>query len=105
MAADWNQWEDLSPEQEEELIEKLAQFFVKRGLGLIARMTLESGGNLTSLFAEFYMGVYGPYFDFMGVDRYVAVLRRKSNSQRIIARIEALEKAGEKPPERPPAPS
>jgi len=65
MSNDWKQWEDLPPEKEEELIEKLSDFLVKNRLGLIGKMLLESGGPLTSLFAEFYMGLYGPYFDFL----------------------------------------
>ena len=92
MQTDWKQWEDLNPEDEARLIEKLAWFFVRRNLGFLAKMTLESGGTLTSLFAEFYMGIYGPYFDFLGVDRYVALLRKKKNSVRVVERIEAIEK-------------
>lgn len=96
MSSDWQQWQDLPPEREEELIEKLAQAFVKRGLGLIGRMLLESGGPLTSMFAEFYMGIYGPFFDFFEVDQYVALLRNKRNVRRLIKRIDELEEEQEK---------
>lgn len=91
MSRDWHQWEDLSPEEEDELIEKVSNYLVKRNLGTLARMTLESGGSLTSLFAEFYMGLYGPYFDFLLIDKYVALLRKKRNSKKLVERIEALE--------------
>ncbi len=96
MSSDWQQWQDLPPEREEELIEKLAQAFVKRGLGLIGRMLLESGGPLTSMFAEFYMGIYGPFFDFFEVDQYVALLRNKRNVKKLIKRIDELEEEQEK---------
>lgn len=96
MSSDWQQWQDLPPEREEELIEKLAQAFVKRGLGLIGRMLLESGGPLTSMFAEFYMGLYGPFFDFFEVDQYVALLRNKRNVKKLIKRIDELDEEREK---------
>jgi len=92
MSNDWKQWEDLPPEKEEELIEKLSDFLVKNRLGLIGKMLLESGGPLTSLFAEFYMGLYGPYFDFLEVDEYVALLRKKENISKLLARIEEKER-------------
>lgn len=91
MNDEWKQWEDLPPEKEEELIEKLAQQLVKNRIGLLGKILLESGGTLTSLFAEFYMGLYGPYFDFLEVDEYVALLRRKENIPKLLARIEAKE--------------
>jgi delta 1-pyrroline-5-carboxylate dehydrogenase len=91
MSDEWKQWEDLPREKEEELIEKLAQLLVKNRIGLLGKILLESGGTLTSLFAEFYMGIYGPYFDFLEMDEYVALLRRKENIPRLLARIEEKE--------------
>jgi hypothetical protein len=96
MPSDWQQWQDLPPEREEEMINRLAQAFVKRGLGLIGKMMLESGGPLTSMFAEFYMGIYGPFFDFFEVDQYVALLRNKRNVKKLIKRIDELEEEREK---------
>ena len=91
MSREWHQWEDLSPEEEDALIERVSNYLVRHNLGTLAKMTLESGGSLTSLFAEFYMGLYGPYFDFLYMDKYVALLRKKRNSKRLVERIEALE--------------
>jgi hypothetical protein len=96
MSTEWRQWQDLSLEKEEELINGLAEALVKRGLGLMGRMVLESGGSLTSMFAEFYMGLYGPFFDFFGVDQYVALLRNKRNVKKLIERIDELEEEREK---------
>jgi len=92
----WKQWEDLPPEREEELIEKLARFFVDHNIGLIGQMLLEGGGPMTSLFAKFWMGLYGPYLDFIGVDEYVALLRSRENVRRIIDRIEELKEEKER---------
>ncbi|RLI01798.1 hypothetical protein DRO31_05660 [Candidatus Bathyarchaeota archaeon] len=91
MNDNWRQWEDLPPEREEEIIEKLADLLVKNRIGFLGRTLLESGGTLTSLFAEFYMGLYGPYFDFLEIDEYVALLRKKGNIPRLIERIEEKE--------------
>ncbi len=91
MSNEWKQWEDLPPEKEEELIDELAQMLVKNRIGLLGKILLESGGTLTSLFAEFYMGLYGPYFDFLEVDEYVALLRRKENIPRLLEKIEEKE--------------
>jgi hypothetical protein len=85
---EWKQWEDLPLEKEEELIEKLAKYLIKHKLDTIALMTLESGGPLTSLFAEFWMGIYGPYLDFFEVDEYMALLRKKKNIKKLIAKLE-----------------
>jgi hypothetical protein len=91
MTPDWNYWDDLPPEKEEELIDKIADFCVRKRLGLFALMALESGGSLTSMFANFWMGLYGPYLEFLGVDEFTALLRKKGNSEKLIARIEELE--------------
>ena len=91
MSKKWRQWENLPPEREEEIIESLADMLVNNRLGLLGKILLESGGPITSLFAEFYMGIYGPYFDFLEVDEYVALLRRKENITRLLKRIEEKE--------------
>lgn len=96
MTEKFNYWEDLPPEIEEELIDNIADFFVRKRLGLFAIMTLESGGTLTRMFADFWMGLYGPYFEFLGADRYTALLRKKGNTDKIIAKIEELEELEEK---------
>lgn len=93
--SEWKQWEDLPPEEEEELIERLARYLVDHRMDLLAQMILGSGGPLTSMFAEFWMGLYGPYFDFFGVDKYVALLRKRKNVERLLARIEEIEKERE----------
>lgn len=92
---EWRQWEDLPPEEEEKLIDKLARFFVKHRAGLLAQITLESGGPLTRMFAEFWMGLYGPYLDFLGIDKYLAILRKRKNIEKVIKRIEEMEREEE----------
>ncbi len=91
MTTEWNYWDDLPPDKEEELIDKIADFFVRKRLGMLALMALESGGTLTSLFADFWMGLYGPYLEFLEVDEYTALLRKKGNTEKLIKRIEELQ--------------
>jgi hypothetical protein len=88
---EWKQWEDLPPEEEERLIDSLAKYLTNRKLNTLFRMVLESGGSLTTLFAEFWMGLYGPYLDFFGVDKYGALLRKRKNVERLIAKLEEAE--------------
>ncbi len=89
--SEWKQWEDLPPEEEERLIDEIVKRLVKRRLGTLALMLLESGGPLTNLFAELWMGLYGPYFDFIGIDRYMALLRKKRNVEGLISRLDKAE--------------
>ena len=101
MTKEWRQWEDLPPQAEEEVIDRMATFFVKNNIGLLAELVLQSGGPLTSLFANLWMGLYGPYFDVLGIDRYMAVLRRKKNLQKVLDKIDELEEEKRKKNKKP----
>ncbi|MBS7631811.1 hypothetical protein KEJ47_09660 [Candidatus Bathyarchaeota archaeon] len=96
MSKNWEQWEDLPPDEEDRLIEELAKKIVDHRAGLIAEIILDSGGPLTKMFAELWMGLYGPYLDFIGADRYMALLRKRSNIERLKKRIDELDKEKEK---------
>jgi hypothetical protein len=87
----WQLWEDLPPEKEDELIEKMAQTIVKRKLGLMAQMILESLGPLTRIGAELGMTILGPYLEFFGVEKVTALFRKRENVKRLMDRIEELE--------------
>ncbi|GAG75875.1 unnamed protein product, partial [marine sediment metagenome] len=87
----WRQWEDLPPEQEEEFIDNTARTLIKHRVGLPVQLLLESGGPLTSLFAKFWLGLYGPYLDFLGLDKHMAILRKRSNIEKILDKIDTLQ--------------
>jgi len=89
--SEWKQWEDLPPEEEERLIDEIVSKLHKRRLDTLALMVLGSGGPLTNVFAELWMGLYGPYFDFLRVDKYVALLRKRRNVERLIEKLEQAE--------------
>ncbi len=86
--SEWRQWEDLPPEEEERLIGEIVEKLAKRRLDTLALVVLGSGGPLTNLFAELWMGLYGPYFDFLRVDKYMALLRKRRNVEKLMARLE-----------------
>lgn len=87
----WRQWEDLPPEQEEEIIDHTARTLIKHRAGLPAQLLLEGGGPITSLFAKFWLGLYGPYLDFVGLDKHMALLRKRSNIEKLLDRIDKLQ--------------
>lgn len=95
LSTDWEQWEDLPPDKEEQLIEELAKKIINHKAGLIAEIILDSGGPLTRMFAEFWLGLYGPYLDFIGVDRYLALFRKRGNIEKLKKRINELDKEKE----------
>jgi len=87
----WEHWENLLPELENELIEKIAQYVVDHNLSLMADISLDTGGSITTLFATLGMAMFGPYLEFFGADTYTALFRRKENVKRLMDRIEELE--------------
>jgi hypothetical protein len=87
----WNYWDDLPPEEEDELIEKMAQHIVKRKMGLMAQITLETLSPLTWLGAELGMTLLGPYLEFFGVGKVTALFRNRDNLRRLMDRIEELD--------------
>jgi len=86
----WDYWDDLPPEKEDELINKIAEYVVEHKMDLIAEMLLETGGPMTSIFASFGLNLFGPYLEFFGADTYTALLRRRQNIQRLIDAIEKI---------------
>jgi len=87
----WELWDDLPPEEEDALIEKIAQHIVKRRMGMIAQITLETLSPLTWLGAELGMTILGPYLEFFGVEKVTALFRRRENLGRLMDRIEELQ--------------
>jgi len=87
----WNWWDDLPPEEEDELIEKLAQDIVKRKMGLMAQLTLETISPVSKLGANLGMTLLGPYLEFFGVDKVTALFRKRENLTRLLDRIDELE--------------
>ena len=87
----WNLWDDLPPEEEDELIEKLAQNIIKRRMGLMAQLTLETISPISKLGADLGMTLLGPYLEFFGVEKVTALFRKRENLTRLLDRIDELE--------------
>jgi hypothetical protein len=88
----WNLWDDLPPEEEDdELIEKLAQNIIKRRMGLMAQLTLETISPISKLGADLGMTLLGPYLEFFGVEKVTALFRKRANLTRLLDRIDELE--------------
>ena len=87
----WELWDDLPPEEEDELIEKLAQNIVKRKMGLMAQLTLETISPISKLGADLGMTLLGPYLEFFGVEKVTALFRKRENMNRLLDRIDELE--------------
>lgn len=87
----WNLWDDLPPEEEDELIEKLAQNIIKRRMGLMAQLTLETISPISKLGADLGMTLLGPYLEFFGVEKVTALFRKRENLTRLMDRIDELE--------------
>jgi hypothetical protein len=88
--AGWEHWEDLPPEVENELIEKIARYVNKHKLGLMAEMSFATFGPFTGMFAKLGMGLFSPFLEFLDIDTYAALFRRKENLQRLMDRIDEL---------------
>ncbi len=87
----WQHWDDLSPEKEKELIDKMASFIVDNNLGLMAQILFESGEPVTRIFSTLGIGLFGPYLEFFGVDTVFALFRKQGNVHALIERINELE--------------
>lgn len=87
----WEMWDELPPEVEDKLIEGIAQHIVKRNLGLIAQLTLETLSPVAWLGAELSMTILGPYLEFFGVEKVTALFRKRENLKRLMDRIDELE--------------
>jgi len=85
----------LPPETENEMIEKIAQFAVEKGLEFPMLIALESFGPLTSIFSNIGIAIFGPFLQLFNVDMLTALFRNKKNYSKIINRIEELKKEKE----------
>lgn len=87
----WEHCEDLPEDMEKEMMENMSTFFVRKDLGLLAQIILESAEPLVKMFATLGMGVFGPYLEFLEIDTYVSFFRKEGNTRVLLDRIEELE--------------
>lgn len=83
---------ELTPQQEEELIEKLAQFIVEHKMETPAILFLETLKPLSFVGSTFAMVYVTPFLDIYGlnINRYAMLFQKRENVERLLQRIEAL---------------
>jgi hypothetical protein len=85
---------DLTPEEEEKLIENIAKLVVEKGLEAPAVMFLEATRPLSFIASQFAVVALGPLqwlFELEG-PKYTGLFMKRENVGKIIERIEALSK-------------
>jgi len=86
---------ELSPEKTDEMIEKIARFFVNRGLGTPAIMSFDvfkPVSHIGSQMGLFFGSAFFPLIPGNWGFNLVALLNEKENVEKLIQRIESLTK-------------
>ena len=83
---------ELTPDQEEELIENLAQLIMKHKMETPAILFLETLKPVSFVGSTFAMMYVAPFLDIYGVNvnKYALLFQRRDNVERLLQRIEAL---------------
>jgi hypothetical protein len=93
---------NITPEEEEELIEKIAEYVHKHRLEDLAGIVLETatplsfiGTQMGRFFLSPFLPVFGENFD-ANSEKILHVFERRANVERLIRRIDQLDKEGKK---------
>ena len=83
---------ELTPMQEEELIENLAKLIIKHKMETPSILFLETMKPLSFVGSTFTMMYLAPFLDVYGVNinQYAILFQRRENVERLLQRIEAL---------------
>ncbi len=88
--------EELSEEEEERIIEELANYIHSKGLETAAILLLESskpfaliGGGMSRLFLSPFLPVFGDETDIFG-QKMILFLEKRKNLERLIQKIEEI---------------
>jgi dihydrodipicolinate synthase/N-acetylneuraminate lyase len=84
--------EELTPEEEEKLLDKAAESISKRGLIAPAIMALELHKPLANVGAHAALAVSPfliPFFGFSPVNDYSRLMRKRENFERLIQKLES----------------
>jgi hypothetical protein len=81
--------DSISPERENEIIEKIAGIVSRTGLGYPAYFFVSSLVPASTYFAQLYVYTAAPLLEFFGIKayEYAAFLNKKENAQRLLDRI------------------
>jgi len=84
---------ELSPEREKELIEEIANYFHKFGMGTTTILFMESFRGLERITSQMGRVFIGPFFSVFGIhkaDEIFALMEKRGNYEKIIDLIEEL---------------
>jgi len=89
---------ELTSQQEEELVEKLAQFIMKHKMETPAILFLETLKPVSFVSSTFAMMYVAPFLDIYGlnINQYALLFQKRENVERLLQRIEALIKESDR---------
>ena len=96
---------ELSPEKEEEYINRVAEYIVKSGMEMPAKMLLTGARPVSYVGSQLFTAFYGPLASVMGswTEDLTVLAYKRENIDRIVQRIDQLSRKKERQNQRPPA--
>ena len=96
---------ELSPEKEEEYINRVAEYIVKSGMEMPARIFLTGVKPMSYVGSQLATAYFGPLASILGdwTDDILVLSYKRENIDRIVQRIEQLSLEKERQNQRPPA--
>jgi acyl-CoA reductase-like NAD-dependent aldehyde dehydrogenase len=90
-------WNEPTPEEEDEIIRRLAEAIYKYDMDLVAILFLESIKPLASVGGQLARYMVAPFVPFVGEKSipYLATLQRKENVEKLIRQLEERSKQDE----------
>ena len=91
-------WEEVTPERQTEIIEKIAQSIVKHGMETPGILFLHTMRPVTYFSSHMALVMFGAFLPDSALD-YIKVFEKKENIEKSLSRIDELvrEKENEKP--------
>jgi len=88
---------EISPEREQEIIEKIANAIVKYGLSLPTLFVGPAFVPTSTIFSHVVLVPASPFLEMLGIDmnEYIAFFYKKDNVWRILDRVDDLKNAKE----------
>lgn len=89
------EFEELTPDREEEIAEKIAQAAIKKGMAAPLVLFLESIKPLAFVASQLAIFSLGPLYALLGhrSEEYTMFFSKRQNIERVLTRVEELSKA------------
>ena len=89
--------DEIPPEREEEIINKLAKQIMSRGMETPALMFIETFKPLGFIAGSLGQAFFSPFLDIFGVgflSEYMVIFQKRGNIEKLLKKIEELTKKG-----------